>query len=233
MYSVGIFVKGIGRAGNRTAALLITKRRTRCVTTTPNARVTRRWKYFNTPPYLSHYCPQWTNNPFYRRCHSLALASRLVRSGHGPIPDSPCSVGITASLKWWRANSGARPPCWNFCKRNRTRWESNRSSPHYKAPNSVCYHYTKHPCDQEVEIFQQTAPDTKTVSSLSPPPTLTTIGKREMLSFPTISDDRPNLAPILLVPQTPTLNIHLSTTLLESLLSLPFPPLTRRSMFAT
>ena len=28
---VGIFVKGIGRAGNRTAALLITKRRTRCV----------------------------------------------------------------------------------------------------------------------------------------------------------------------------------------------------------
>ena len=51
--SVGIFVKGIGCAGNRTAALLITKRRTRCVTTTPNARVTRRWKYFNMLKYLN------------------------------------------------------------------------------------------------------------------------------------------------------------------------------------
>ena len=40
---VGIFVKGIGRAGNRTAALLITSAELGVLTTTPNARVTRRW----------------------------------------------------------------------------------------------------------------------------------------------------------------------------------------------
>ena len=40
---VGIFVKGIGHAGNRTAALLITSAKLGVLTITPNAHVTRRW----------------------------------------------------------------------------------------------------------------------------------------------------------------------------------------------
>ena len=70
----------------------------------------RRWKYF-TLPYLSHYCPQWTNNPVYPRCHSLALASSPAH------PRLPCSValGITAMVK-----GKLRRACWSFRKRNRT-----------------------------------------------------------------------------------------------------------------
>src|SRR5882762_9912796 len=33
------------------------------------------------------------------------------------------------------------------------RWESNRSSPHYKRRTQCVNHYTKHPHDQEVDYF--------------------------------------------------------------------------------
>jgi hypothetical protein len=33
------------------------------------------------------------------------------------------------------------------------RWESNRSSPHYKRRIRCVNHYTKHPHDQEVDYF--------------------------------------------------------------------------------
>lgn len=43
---------------------------------------------------------------------------------------------------------------WNFCTRNWTAWEMTCSFPHYKVPNSVCNHYTKHLYDPEVRLSQ-------------------------------------------------------------------------------
>ena len=92
-------------------------------------------------------------------CHTIACNGQITHFIDSVIPwllhpGSPCSVGITASLKWWRENSGTCLPCLHFCKKNWTCWELNCSCPHYKVPNSVCYHYTKRPCDPEVRLSQ-------------------------------------------------------------------------------
>src|SRR5882762_8087836 len=80
--------------------------------------------------------------------------SRLVRSGHGTTPGLQ---GHSATSLQPERSEGqipvALPPCWNFQKRNWMRWESNRSSPHYKRRTRCVNHYTKHPHDQEVDYF--------------------------------------------------------------------------------
>ena len=126
--SVRIFVKGIGHTRNWTAALLITKRQTRCVTTTPNAHVTRRWEYSTLllichtiacnrqiTPFTDGVTP-WLLHP---GLYSLATApsqappavwvSLQAWNGEGQILAHVCHVGI-------------------FCKRNWTDWELRLST---------------------------------------------------------------------------------------------------------
>ena len=126
------------------------------LTTTPNARVTRRWNISTLPLICHTIARNWTNNPFYRQCHSLALASRLVRSGHGTTPGLQ---GYTATSLQPERSEGQIPAHVRhvgiFVKGIGRAGNRTAALLITKRRTRCVNHYTKRPCDQEVEYSTQ------------------------------------------------------------------------------